>query len=871
MSTPSISSSNEEQKRCVEVDSGDSWIGGVIVSNQPCEKYFSVHRHFPKPGVVFRSMAPLLQESVVMKNTCSLMLLDLNKVCEKIDCMLLLDSRGYLSGSACQMVQSYMPGESVHSDHTYLKTGMVTKAGKTPGNKILIQSTKEYGSDILELSESLCVPGQSYAIKDDLLATGGTVLAVAKALLERKAKVAAFLFLGILPPSECKGVEAIRTYQDKKTGEYPFRHTPIITGCIFNPVTDPDPSLTRYLTTLQSMKGKGITSLKGVSMDKPIVIAHPSMYSWARQLSAVHEFPFLELRWSMFSNASQDIDLTDMVDDFEDRKFIYLMSTEEQKDLISQWMVLRVMGRQRIKALEVWVPYFHTSTHERRNKRKVVAAAEPMWKMFSVKVPPTKTGPPLMVNVDIHAEQEEFYGSDDMGYQFLDGLPRFLNLLDLNVNPQFPTKRCFAVFPDAGAYKRFINAVTHFNLPVMTFHKDRDGDSRKVRFLERINWPKDAEGKELDLEHAIVIDDLALSGGTLIEVSAALKKMGVRHVDCYVTHASFPNQAWEKFLGSIDIRPFRRVYTTDSIPNTEVAVLCRSGDDNPFYFIPLSPLIVHARRTRGRIVSQHKEDIYTEPPVRDIRVMVTSSNASKLEGIAQAFAYVYPYDNIHIHKIPTSSRVPNQPFDEQTMQGAKNRADYVINIYAHKPDMTSMFKNPSSKEGELNLESSESKKELDRVWAGTREHYLCTYAKNGTEFQGPRTKGCSHIGPLQPIQYHKTFIVSVEDGLFSLSETKTLTSYRNKGAVVIYEVMNNYKENTRSWSGYTMSVQMPNKYVHLNGLITAGELYFKDKHPDESTSVNGDEWFLHEGTLTRAQLIKETVVKGLFQLQTSYL
>src|SRR3546814_14056033 len=80
-----------------------------------------------------------------------------------------------------------------------LGVGPVRKAGKLPGVTISVDYELEYGVDRLELHEGALLPGHRVVLVDDLLATGGTILATAALMRSVGAEVAAALFVIDLP------------------------------------------------------------------------------------------------------------------------------------------------------------------------------------------------------------------------------------------------------------------------------------------------------------------------------------------------------------------------------------------------------------------------------------------------------------------------------------------------------------------------------------------------------------------------------------------------------------------------------------------------------------------------------------------------
>ena len=124
---------------------------------------------FPKKGVSFKDITTLLKDGKVFKyliEKVSEQLKDLD-----IDIIAAPEARGFLIGTpvAYNLGIGFVP---------------IRKPGKLPAETISCEYELEYGTDLLEIHKDAIKPGQRVAILDDLLATGGTVLASAK-LVER--------------------------------------------------------------------------------------------------------------------------------------------------------------------------------------------------------------------------------------------------------------------------------------------------------------------------------------------------------------------------------------------------------------------------------------------------------------------------------------------------------------------------------------------------------------------------------------------------------------------------------------------------------------------------------------------------------------
>ena len=117
---------------------------------------------FPKEGILFRDIMPLLQDPVALREA-------VDRIIEygtgkHIDMVLGAEARGFILGAAV----AYGLG-----------AGFVCarKPGKLPYRTISAEYDLEYGTDTLEVHEDAIKPGQNVLVHDDLLATGGTAKA----------------------------------------------------------------------------------------------------------------------------------------------------------------------------------------------------------------------------------------------------------------------------------------------------------------------------------------------------------------------------------------------------------------------------------------------------------------------------------------------------------------------------------------------------------------------------------------------------------------------------------------------------------------------------------------------------------------------
>jgi adenine phosphoribosyltransferase len=135
---------------------------------------------WPKRGVSFKDITPLLQNKNVFRKTIDL--LASPYLGKKIDKVVGIDARGFILAAAL----AYK-----------LRTGLaiVRKKGKLPARTVSQKYSLEYASNILEMHEDAILPGEKILLVDDVLATGGTMKATIDLVKKLKGKIIGVDFL----------------------------------------------------------------------------------------------------------------------------------------------------------------------------------------------------------------------------------------------------------------------------------------------------------------------------------------------------------------------------------------------------------------------------------------------------------------------------------------------------------------------------------------------------------------------------------------------------------------------------------------------------------------------------------------------------
>ena len=126
-------------------------------------RYIRDVQDFPKEGIVFKDITPLLANPKAVKECMALLINNLRE--RKIDKVVGVESRGFFFATllAYELGAGFVP---------------VRKPKKLPYDKVSVSYELEYGSDTLEMHTDAIKPGDRILIHDDVLATGGTAKAV---------------------------------------------------------------------------------------------------------------------------------------------------------------------------------------------------------------------------------------------------------------------------------------------------------------------------------------------------------------------------------------------------------------------------------------------------------------------------------------------------------------------------------------------------------------------------------------------------------------------------------------------------------------------------------------------------------------------
>jgi adenine phosphoribosyltransferase len=135
---------------------------------------------FPKPGILFKDITPLLGNSAAFGATIDRMADHFAN--HGIDAVAAAEARGFLFGTplALRLNVGFIP---------------IRKPGKLPYKKVGMEYALEYGTDRLEVHADALTPGRRILLLDDVLATGGTMVACRDLVRQSGAEVVACAFV----------------------------------------------------------------------------------------------------------------------------------------------------------------------------------------------------------------------------------------------------------------------------------------------------------------------------------------------------------------------------------------------------------------------------------------------------------------------------------------------------------------------------------------------------------------------------------------------------------------------------------------------------------------------------------------------------
>ena len=142
------------------------------------KELIDTYQDYPKKGIEFKDVLGIIQEPMIFEELIFNM--SSSQIIKNAEAIISIDARGFIFGSAISLQAS--------------KPMIVArKPGKLPGELIAKNYSLEYGENSLSIQKKALQKYNSYAIVDDLLATGGTVNCVSNILESKNKEVVGLL------------------------------------------------------------------------------------------------------------------------------------------------------------------------------------------------------------------------------------------------------------------------------------------------------------------------------------------------------------------------------------------------------------------------------------------------------------------------------------------------------------------------------------------------------------------------------------------------------------------------------------------------------------------------------------------------------
>ena len=142
------------------------------------KEIIDTYKDYPKKGIDFKDVLGIIQEPTIFKEL--ILKMSSSQIIKNAEAIISIDARGFIFGSAIALQAS--------------KPMIVArKPGKLPGELVEKNYSLEYGENTLSIQKKALEKFSSYAIVDDLLATGGTVNCVSNILKSKNKEIVGIL------------------------------------------------------------------------------------------------------------------------------------------------------------------------------------------------------------------------------------------------------------------------------------------------------------------------------------------------------------------------------------------------------------------------------------------------------------------------------------------------------------------------------------------------------------------------------------------------------------------------------------------------------------------------------------------------------
>ena len=216
-------------------------------------------------------------------------------------------------------------------------------------------------------------------------------------------------------------------------------------------------------------------------------------------------------------------------------------SGDINKTIMEQLLLVDALKRASAKRITAVLPFYPYSRQDKKALPREPISARLIGDMF------VAAGVNRLVSIDLHTQQIQ--GFVDQPFDHLTAMPLFVDYFKEKFNEPISI-----ISPDAGGVKRATTFAKHLEAYVGFVHKKRDPKiHNEVKSFTVIG--------EVEDRHAILLDDIIDTGGTIAAASRILKERGALSVNVAATHGIFSD-------GSVEIlqdAPIDNIVVTDTL------------------------------------------------------------------------------------------------------------------------------------------------------------------------------------------------------------------------------------------------------------------------------------------------------------------
>jgi ribose-phosphate pyrophosphokinase len=208
--------------------------------------------------------------------------------------------------------------------------------------------------------------------------------------------------------------------------------------------------------------------------------------------------------------------------------FIIQSTNPPAENLLELLMMIDAARRSSAKRITAVIPYFGYARQDRKDRPRVAISAKLVANLIST------AGADRILTMDLH--NASIQGFFDIPFDHLYGSAIFLDAInDISSNHKV------VVAPDVGSSKRARAYANRLNTELALVDKKRSGPNQ----IETVTLIGEVKGK-----HAILVDDMVDTAGTLCRAAEALHEAGADTIIATATHALLSGKALEKINGS---------------------------------------------------------------------------------------------------------------------------------------------------------------------------------------------------------------------------------------------------------------------------------------------------------------------------------